>query len=388
MALAGRASSQTPVPWSEDFEGYAPGTNIAAQKLGGWEHWDLAALMGEVVSTNQARSGSNSYFIGGNSDSVQVYKVTSGRWTLKGHIYVPTAAGPDQLTKDSWWIALNTYSAGGPKHWSLQLSFNPTSGAVTYQGGANGGQSTLAFFDQWAEIRCEIDLDQDLCQVYYGLPGAATAFGSPFQWSDGVSAGFGVKEIQCLDLWANDQQTAPNPNGGVYYDDVSLTLAATPVTKFCTAKAGLACGVPAISASGVSSASQSSGFLVHAGPARSDKSGILVYNTALATGPLPFQGGTLCVEPMGLRRAGSTNSQGMCPPGSNCMGVFSIDMNQFAAGLWVVPDCAGAPTATAPNSPAAYLGTAGTTVHTTYWGRDSVATGSFVSDGLSYDVGP
>ena len=63
-------------------------------------------------------------------------------------------------------------------------------------------------------------------------------------------------------------------------------------------------------------------------------------------------------------------------------------MNAFAQGLWTVPDCAGNPSGTPANNPAGYLTNPGTTVFTQYWGRDSVATGSFVSDGLSYVVGP
>ena len=169
-------------------------------------------------------------------------------------------------------------------------------------------------------------------------------------------------------------------NGTIYYDCVN-------VTKFCTAKAGLVCGAPAISAAGVSSVAATSGVTVSAGPARSDKSGILLYNNAGTTAGVPFQGGTLCVPAMGLRRAGSTNSKGTCGP-PDCSGVFTIDMNAFASGNWVVPDCAGNPTATPPNNPAAFLLTAGTQIDVQYWGRDSVATGSFVSDGLSYVQGP
>ena len=156
---------------------------------------------------------------------------------------------------------------------------------------------------------------------------------------------------------------------------------------FCTSKAGLACGVPSIQDTGASSATLNSGFTISAGPARSCKSGILLYNIAQATPGLPFQGGTLCVEAMGLRRAGPTNSTGT-PGGASCDGRFAIDMNAFAKNLWVVPDCAGAPSGLPPNSAAPFLNTPGQSVFTQFWGRDSVATGSFVSNGVQYFVGP
>jgi len=160
-----------------------------------------------------------------------------------------------------------------------------------------------------------------------------------------------------------------------------------PVTKFCTAKTGLACGVPAIDAIGNPSATAGSGFVVSASPARTCKAGILVYNTSQAATPLPFQGGLLCVESMSARRAGPTDSMGT-PGGANCDGKFALDMNTFAVGNWVVPDCSGNPAGIPANNAAAFLTVAGTTVFAQFWGRDSVATGSFVSDGVAWTIGP
>jgi len=182
----------------------------------------------------------------------------------------------------------------------------------------------------------------------------------------------------CDALCQCQTQTTPGVNQG-------CTSSCGTGTPFCTAKAGLACGVPAISGLGTPSAGNSSGFTVSASPARSCRSGILLYNTAQGA-PLAFQGGTLCVEPMGLRRAGSTNSMGTA--GNNCDGVFTIDMNAFGYGAWIVPDCAGAPSGTPANSPAAFLSTPGTSVSAQWWGRDTVATGSYVSNGLSWTIGP
>ena len=157
------------------------------------------------------------------------------------------------------------------------------------------------------------------------------------------------------------------------------------VITFCEAKEGLVCGTPSISASGVSSAAAGSGFEVRAGPARHNKSGILLYNKQ-GTAAIAFEGGKLCVSPQGLRRAGTTNSGAGCFP-SSCSGEFKIDMNEFAAGAWVVPDCDGDPSGIAALNPAAYLSVPGTDVYCQMWGRDSVATGSFLSDGLYYVVG-
>jgi hypothetical protein len=111
----------------------------------------------------------------------------------------------------------------------------------------------------------------------------------------------------------------------------------------------------------------------------------LLYNTAQAPGQ-PFQGGTLCLATMGLRRAGSTNSGGT--PGNSCDGVFSIDMNRFAQGLWVVPDCAGSPSGLPTSTPSAFLTAPGTGIFAQFWGRDSTVTGSYISDAASWTIGP
>jgi hypothetical protein len=154
---------------------------------------------------------------------------------------------------------------------------------------------------------------------------------------------------------------------------------------FCTSKSGLACGPPVIVFNGSPSATANSGFEIIVAPAHSCRTGVGLYNTTQST-PMPFQGGTLCIEPQGLRRAGPTNSGGT--PGNNCDGAFSIDMNTFTQGLWQPPGCAGNPAGIPANNPAAFLKPPGAIIHYQFWGRDSMATGSLVSDGLSYPQGP
>jgi hypothetical protein len=211
--------------------------------------------------------------------------------------------------------------------------------------------------------------------TYYAVTSTNIAGGADF-WDDGTDSTFKLVGLH--------QHTIDEIN---VYD--SAIVAGTATTPFCTAKTGLVCGIPSISASGTSSVAANSGFVVSAGPARDNRSGILLYNNAGTVPGVSFQGGTLCIPPMGLRRAGSTNSMGSCPPTPiGCAGTFAIDMNTFGDGTWFVPDCAGANSGITPNNPAAFLNTAGVTVDVQFWGRDSQATGSFVSSGLSYTQGP
>jgi hypothetical protein len=53
-----------------------------------------------------------------------------------------------------------------------------------------------------------------------------------------------------------------------------------------------------------------------------------------------------------------------------------------------MPDWARNPSGLPPNNTAPFLANPGQDVYTTFWGRDSVATGSFVSDALHFVQGP
>jgi hypothetical protein len=146
---------------------------------------------------------------------------------------------------------------------------------------------------------------------------------------------------------------------------------ACPATvTYCTAKPGLSCGVPVISAFGMPSASSPSGFFITAGPARSNKTGLLIY-TSSGRNNAAFQGGTLCIGTSPLRRTVTVSSGGF----STCDGEFAIDMNAFAAGAQ-------------GGNPAAFLLTVGQKVNAQWWGRDTQPTGSFLSNGVEYYVCP
>ena len=87
------------------------------------------------------------------------------------------------------------------------------------------------------------------------------------------------------------------------------------VVTYCTAKPGLACGVPSISSTGTPSASATSGFIVQASPARSKKTGILLYtSTGRANQPFPSGNHILCLATPPLRRGGPTDSGGTPGP--------------------------------------------------------------------------
>ncbi|MBK8177415.1 MAG: hypothetical protein IPK67_00620 [Planctomycetes bacterium] len=148
----------------------------------------------------------------------------------------------------------------------------------------------------------------------------------------------------------------------------------TPVVH-CSAKLNSLGCLPAIASSGTSSASATGGFLVTAANVRNRKPGILLYGIGGRTA-LPFQGGTLCVGGA-LKRSIVLDSGGTALPANDCSGVYSLDVNAFAAG-------------TLGGSPASFLQDPGTIVNCQYWGRDDgfpAPDNTTLSNALEFVVG-
>lgn len=105
-----------------------------------------------------------------------------------------------------------------------------------------------------------------------------------------------------------------------------------PWSAYCTAKVNSLGCTPAISAVGVPSASNAWSFHVHAASVLNQTAGLFFYKVASSSVAIPFQGGTLCVGPTGIRRTPVVNSGGNPSPAHDCSGTYTLDMNAFAHG--------------------------------------------------------
>ena len=113
--------------------------------------------------------------------------------------------------------------------------------------------------------------------------------------------------------------------------------------------------------------------MIAASGARANRPGILIYSPNGAASS-PFQGGTLCIAPQGLRRGPQVLSIGGSG-GVACDAMFSIDWAAFASG-------------NLGGTPQSYLNSIGTRVNVQWWGRDSTVVGSFLSNAIQYEVCP
>jgi len=207
-----------PESWYEDFDSYAPTSQVVGQ--GSWEEWGPGS--GALVATAQARSQANAIAIAGPTDLVHQYSgYTSGSWVYRAHQYIPTGT-----TGSTYFIMLNNYAyPSGPYSWSMQLLFNTATGMLSQNCGGSAVISMPFVYDQWAEIKVLLNLDQDWVQIYYNdvlLDDPAVPdhplLGGGYRWSFGDSGTntTGLVNLAALDLYANNASA-------VYYDDISLT---------------------------------------------------------------------------------------------------------------------------------------------------------------------
>jgi hypothetical protein len=156
------------------------------------------------------------------------------------------------------------------------------------------------------------------------------------------------------------------------YAAPASTLGAPGAVSYCTAKTN-SCGQrPVIGSAGQPSASASSGFEVLAAGVRAQKHAVLLYTDA-GRGSFPFSGGTLCLAAISLSKTPAVQEALGTP--AQCDGMLLIDMNAFAAGQL-------------GGTPLASLSVPGTQVNCQWWGRDTQAHGTLLSNALEYVICP
>lgn len=191
LLLAASAGAQ----WSEDFDSYPTGGLIGN---GGWEGWEGDPTLDAFVVDSMSVSSPNGVAVVGTTDVVQQFSETEGGWILTAQQYIPSGG-----FGKSYFILLNTYEAGG-HDWSLDLEFDLDGQVVTI---VEGSAVKVLQYDQWVEIKVEIDLNNNEQSIYY-----AGEFMETIPWQT-----TGVNELQALDLFGNDAST-------VFYDDIDLSV--------------------------------------------------------------------------------------------------------------------------------------------------------------------
>lgn len=190
--------------------------------------------------------------------------------------------------------------------------------------------------------------------------------------SPGDRFGQAVASAGDADLDGRDDSMvgAPKSDTGAIDSGSAWVFAAPPsgnTQVYCTAKLNSLACLPAMGWSGTPSVSSSLPFELFADQVISNKPGLLFYGF----GPfaLPFQGGTLCVQPP-VKRTPPTTSGGNPPP-NDCSGRMSFDLNAWIA---------------AGSDPAL---TSGTLTYAQFWTRDPGSpSGTGFTDAIEFVIVP
>ena len=207
LAIAGLSSVASASMFMDDFEAYAAGSALHGQ--GGWKGWDNDPTWTAYVSSAQANSGSQSAEIAGAADLVHEFGLAGGLLELTAMQYVPTGS-----TGNSFFLLLNTYNDGGPYDWSVQLNCDLAGGTITSDFG--GGATANILYDQWVELKFDIDLNGNTVDEYYNGTLLST-----HQWDD-----TGNLTLGCIDLFANGASP-------IYYDDVTIVPEPATLSLLC-----------------------------------------------------------------------------------------------------------------------------------------------------------
>jgi hypothetical protein len=148
------------VVFSDDFENYIVGQQVACQNPTDWTTWSNAPCGPEDanVSTNHAFSGTKSFVIVMVNDFVKpLNDITSGKWEMRFQMYIPSG-------KAGYFNTLADF-AGASSVWASQAYFN-VGGTGTLDA---GGVSAATFSypnDTWFQVSSIANLNNDQAELW------------------------------------------------------------------------------------------------------------------------------------------------------------------------------------------------------------------------------
>lgn len=190
----------------DKFDTYTAGQQVACQNPEVWTTWAGTPCGDDdpYVSNDQSFSGNNSVSILPGDDLVLDLPeyLTSGKYTIKKMIYVPTDG-----------IAYyNLMSSFEPvKEWAMQLWFNE-GGNGAIDAGASAVASFTYEYNTWLESKVVVDLNADWAEFF--LNGTQIY---AWQWTLGATGGGCALQLGALDFYGQD-------GSDYYFDDLAIYI--------------------------------------------------------------------------------------------------------------------------------------------------------------------
>lgn len=200
FGVAGAAHTAIAQDWSDNFESYSNGQVL--YNVGGWSGWDDDPAVAGSCTTARARGGTKSILVELTDDAIHEFTgYTTGAGTITAWVYIPIS----EFVADAFFLVQNDYVHGGPYEWCIDLQFDFDGGGVVVDDFRPETNTPSIVFDQWVEVRCEVDIDNDTITCYYNNIEVST--GQLFIRG-------GSAELANLDLYTTGTTC--------YYDDISF----------------------------------------------------------------------------------------------------------------------------------------------------------------------
>jgi len=203
----------------EDFDSYTAGQQLVLQGAPNWDTWSSTPGSAEdpYVSDAQALSTPNSVVIEGTNDAVLLLGGnTDGRYMLALSIYVPSGF-------IGYYNILQSFAAASSE-WGTQVYLDEGGWGHMDAGAADAGEFYYDY-NEWFEMHCVIDLDEDYATWYY-----EDEFLVGWQWSTGTFGTGTLNELDAMNFyaWTGDNKGTPQ----CYFDDILIDQIPTPDSPF------------------------------------------------------------------------------------------------------------------------------------------------------------
>ncbi|MCB0804602.1 MAG: choice-of-anchor J domain-containing protein, partial [Bacteroidales bacterium] len=195
--------------FTDDFEDYTVGQQVACQHPDDWSTWTLTPCDANdpFITNSMAYSGANSVAIEYEADLLHLTDglLEEGKYSINFRMYVPSGY-------NGYFNVLQDHDLTIGALWGMQAFFDQNAIGTLDAGGY--GAATFSYeYDKWMHVQVVVDLDNDLGEFLIDDELIHT-----WQWSLSISGSGGWNTLEGIDFYA----WSTNNTSSFYIDDFKI----------------------------------------------------------------------------------------------------------------------------------------------------------------------